>query len=173
MQKLESLVNTLEKKIDYPAILNTEISKGSVGWHVEHVLLTLNGITKAIMHSNPREYKRKFSLAKFYVFAFKKIPVGSIQAPASMRPLDNFTKKSLRDHFKISCDSIRKLDSLERNNFFMHPFFGHLNIKSTKKFLQIHTRPHLNIIDKILMAEKKKINHITFSFLIRPLTNLI
>lgn len=155
MQKLESLINTLENKIECMAILNPEISKGSVGWHIEHVLLTTNLIIKAIVHSNPTAYKAKFSLAKLYVFTFKKIPVGRIQAPASVRPLDNLTKESFQHHFKISYDSIRNLDSLERNNFFLHPFFGHLNLKSTKEFLQIHTKHHSNIIDKILMAGKK------------------
>ena len=156
MQKLESLINTLENKIEYLAILNPGISKGSVGWHIEHVLLTTNLIIKAIVHSNPTEYKAKFSLAKLYVFTLKKIPVGRIQAPESVRPLDNFTYESLQHHFKISYNSIRKLDDLERKNFFIHPFFGHLNLKSSKKFLEIHTKHHLNIIDKILMAEKKK-----------------
>ncbi len=156
MQKLESLVNTLENKIEHLAILNPEISKGSIGWHIEHVLLTINAIIKSIGHSNPTGYKRKFSLAKIYVLTFKRIPVGRIQAPASVRPLDNFTNESLQHHFKISYNSIRELDHLEKNNFFTHPFFGHLNLKSSKKFLQVHTKHHLNIIDKILMAEKNK-----------------
>ncbi len=156
MQKLERLVHTLENKISYLETLNPEVSKGSVGWHIEHVLLTINEIVKAIERSNPKEYKAKFSLAKLWIFSLKKIPMGRIRAPESVRPADNFTNESIKKHFAITYNSISQLDHLEKNNFFTHPFFGHLNIKSSRKFIHIHTNHHLNIIDKILMAENKK-----------------
>jgi hypothetical protein len=64
MKKLASLVNQLENKIEYSTVLNPEVSKGSVGWHIEHILLTTSLIIRAIEKSKPLEYRSKFSFVK-------------------------------------------------------------------------------------------------------------
>jgi len=42
------------------------------------------------------------------------------------------------------------LDSLKPGNFVIHPMFGHLNLKATKKMLKLHTRHHIDIINDII-----------------------
>jgi hypothetical protein len=153
MKKLESLFKKLENKIEYSTVLNPEVSKGSVGWHIEHILLTTSLIIRAIEKSNPLDYKSKFSFVKMYVFTLNKIPRGKVQAPNSVRPVENFSEADIKNNFKTCCNLIDKLPSLKENNFFVHPFFGHLNLKSSVKFLAIHTKHHLNIIDDILKAK--------------------
>ena len=152
MEKLQSLINKLENKMEYSAVLNPGISTSSVGWHIHHILLTSNLIIAAIGKSNPAEYKSKFTFAKFYVFTFNKIPRGRVQAPKSVTPVVSFSKEDIKNNF-ISCYSfIKKLPSLKENHFFEHPFFGHLNLKPAMKFLEIHTKHHLSIIDDILKS---------------------
>jgi hypothetical protein len=43
-----------------------------------------------------------------------------------------------------------ELEHLDAKSNFMHPYFGQLNLKQTKKFLALHTKHHLKIIDDIL-----------------------
>lgn len=154
MEKLESLINKLEDKIEYSTISNHKISKSSVGWHIEHALLTTNLIINAIAKSNPAKYKSKFSFAKLFVFTFKKIPRGKAQAPSSVTPVESFTIEGIKNNF-ITCHNLmKKLSSLNDDNFFEHPFFGQLNLKPSVKFLKIHTKHHLSIINDILKSTK-------------------
>ena len=155
MEKLESLISKLEDKIEYSGISNNKISKSSVGWHIEHVLLTTNLIINAITKSNPAKYKSKFSFAKLFVFTFKKIPRGKIQAPNSVRPVESFKIEDIKNNFITCHNLIKKLSSLNDDNFFEHPFFGHLNLKPSVKFLEIHTKHHLHIINDILKNTKR------------------
>ena len=155
MEKLEGLINKLENKMECLAVLNPQISKSSVGWHFEYTLLTTNLIINAIEESKPADYKSKFSFAKLFVFTFNKIPRGKIQAPNSVRPVESFRGEDIKKNFRTCYNLIKKLPSLKENNFFKHPFFGHLNLKPSVKFLEIHTNHHLSIVNDILKSAKK------------------
>lgn len=152
-QRLESLVNELEKKMEHLERLQSSVSKGSVGWHVEHSLLVLNTIIKAMDASNPTDYRSTFSFAKHYVLTFRKIPRGRIQAPKSVRPAEGFTADSIKQHFTTAHSALGKLEAFEKNKFFKHPFFGSLNKKAAIRFLEIHTSHHLGIINDIVKAQ--------------------
>ena len=144
------LIDDLKSKMEYAAVSNSKISGAPVGWHIDHTLLVIKAIIHAIENSNPSEYRSKPSFAKWYVFAFRKIPRGRAQSPKAVRPGENFTPEDINRHFEICYTSIEKLNHLERDKFFTHPYFGHLNLKSSIKFIEIHTKHHLSIIDDIL-----------------------
>ncbi|MEO6550897.1 MAG: DUF1569 domain-containing protein [Ferruginibacter sp.] len=152
MKKLEIVVNTIESKIEYAAILHPAISTSSVGWHIQHVLLTINQIINTIQQSDPSQYKPKFTPAKLLIFTFKRIPRGKVQAPHSVRPAENFNVDDINSHLTNCYSLLKILPSFNENNFFEHPFFGHLNVKASVKFLEIHTAHHLRIILDILKA---------------------
>ncbi len=80
---------------------------------------------------------------------------GRIQSPQSVRPNKGFTNTSLQNHFVTSYIAIKKIDSFNENNYFEHPFFGHLKLNPAIKFLKIHTAHHLSIINDILKPLKK------------------
>lgn len=162
MQQLEKLLKKLEDKSKHEAFVNDKISKSPVGWHIEHTLLTINKIITAIENSNPAEYKKsKFSFAKLFVFTFQKIPRGRIQAPDSVRPVNIVTDESLKNHFSASYLAVKRLRDLKKDNYFVHPFFGKLNLKPAIKFMRIHTRHHLHIINDILKTGKAENNTVT------------
>ena len=127
-----------------------KISKSCVGWHIEHALLTIDAIVEALKRSNPKDYKWTFSLTRILVFTLNKIPRGRAQSPASVQPAKNFTIDTLKDHIYISKQKMGALESLKPNNYFKHPFFGKLNLKPAIKFIEIHTKHHINIINDIL-----------------------
>ena len=152
MEKLLRLIDDLKSKMEYATVSNLKVSGAPVGWHIDHALLTVNVIIQAIESSNPAEYKSKFTFARWFVFTFNKIPRGRAQSPKAVRPHKDFTTEDINKHFETCYASIKKLDRLKKNNFFVHPFFGHVNLKSSIKFLSIHTQHHLNIINDILKA---------------------
>lgn len=152
---LRQLLNELEHRSSYWEVQNAGVSKASVGWHVEHSLLTLNLIIKTLETSNPQDYKSRFSFAKLFVLTFRKIPRGRAGAPQSVRPADAITAESMKAQFQKADSLIARLDHLEKNHFFEHPFFGHLNRKPAIQFLEIHTRHHLDIINDILQSRKQ------------------
>ena len=54
VKKLEALLNELENKIPDYEYGDPAISKGSVGWHIEHSLLTLNLVIDVLKKIKPR-----------------------------------------------------------------------------------------------------------------------
>ncbi len=155
MEELERLLKELENKNRFSETINSKVSKAPVGWHIEHTLLAVNKIIKALERSNPTEYRPKRSFAKFFVFTFNKIPRGRAKAPANVRPAEKFSSESIQELFKTSYISLRKLSTLQKDNYFEHPFFGKINLKASIKFLRIHTKHHLKIIDDILNPVNK------------------
>ena len=150
MNKLLELINVLESKIPHWETLNTSVSQSPVGWHIQHALLATKKITSALANSNPNKYKWKFNFSRSYVFTFNKIPRGKGEAPKSVLPDDPFDASALLRESQIVKSKVSDLNTLKANNYFEHPFFGSLNLKSAIKFLEIHTALHISIINDII-----------------------
>ena len=79
-----------------------------------------------------------------------KIPRGKAKAPKVVIPTHVATHEELKAKLQAAKNNILKLNSFSENSFFKHPFFQDLNVKQTEKFLLIHTKHHLKIIEDIL-----------------------
>ncbi len=152
MQPLQELLVELGQSIPAFEQMNPNISKSSVGWHIEHTLLTINRIVGAVEKSDPSEYQWEFNLSRSYVYAFNRIPRGKGKAPKVVQPDEGFTIESLKTHCEKAQYQIEKLKQFAPRQFFLHPYFGKLNVKQTNKFLQIHTKHHLDIIRDIRLG---------------------
>jgi hypothetical protein len=150
MQKLKKLIQDLESKIPNQEMLNPTISKSSVGWHIEHTLLTMNLVIEALQKSNPENYKRTFNFYRILVFTLNRIPRGKARAPKVVQPKVDFSTESLKSHLEKGKTKLAELDIIGDKNYFEHPNFGHLTLKPTIKFLEIHTNHHLQIINDIV-----------------------
>jgi hypothetical protein len=155
MSKVAGLIQQLQSKIPQMEMVNPSVSASSVGWHIAHTLLANNRIITGMGKSNAADYRSKFSFKKMVVFATGKIPRGRGKAPDAVMPANDFTAASLQQQVDMALEKLKELDGLQPNNFIEHPFFGKLNLVNTKKFLEIHTRHHLSIIDDIIRAENK------------------
>lgn len=129
MTHLESLLDQLESKIPLLETSNLEISRATVGWHIEHCLLTLNGVSNFLIQSNPKDYKWTFNLIRTIVLFRKKIPRGRAKAPKLVLPQDNITKESLQSHLANTRNKIKELALLSKDAYFEHPYFGKLKLK--------------------------------------------
>ncbi len=82
-----------------------------------------------------------------------KIPRGRVKAPGVVQPNVNFNTETLRQHVQLAREKMKRIDSLKEGNFFTHPFLGDFKLKPARKFLKIHTKPHLNIIYDIIKSK--------------------
>ena len=152
MEKLLRQVKELEKQISNYEKLQTSISTGSIGWHIEHALLVFETIITAVENSEPSLYTSSFKMNKFIVFTLNKIPRGRAKAPKVVQPVGELIPEKMRQLVEIVTEKIKGLPKLQKNHHFPHPFFGNLNLKETIKFLKIHTNHHLKIINDILKS---------------------
>ena len=65
------------------------------------------------------------------VFTMQKIPRGKAKAPKKVQPTIAYNKETLTAHARITKEKLNELKSLKPNNYFEHPFFGKLNLKSS------------------------------------------
>ena len=143
LQQLENHISNFEKT-------NPNVSNSTVGWQIDHCLLVINGIIGQIEISDPLKYQPKWTFPKFMVFTTGKIPRGKAKAPKVVIPTQVATQEELIAKLIAAKNNVLKLDSFSENQFFNHPYFKDLNVKQTKKFLTIHTKHHLKIIQDIL-----------------------
>lgn len=156
MKNLDHLLDQLEHKISDCETLNQQISQTNVGWHIEHSLLTLNGIINFLIKSNPIDYKWKFNFIRIVVFTTKKIPRGRAESPEVVQPKGNIDKYGLFTHLSETRKKIKELECMPKDKYFEHPFFGKLSLKQTVIFLEIHTKHHVEIINDIIKNKKNK-----------------
>ena len=152
MKILEKLLDQFESRIPLFETENLAISKSNVGWHIEHSLLTINGITKVLIQSNPNEYQWKFKLSRLFIFILGKIPRGKAKAPEVVVPKNEITEAQLLLNLERTRTIILELKSISKDHYFEHPFLGKLKKKDTIRFLEIHTNHHLKIIEDIIKS---------------------
>lgn len=150
MKPLHHILLQLENHIPNLDKTNSKVSNSTVGWQIDHSLLVINGIVEQLEISNPNEFQPKWNFPKFMVFTTGKIPRGKAKAPKVVIPIHVATQEELKAKLQAAKNNILKLNSFSENSFFKHPFFKDLNVKQTEKFLVIHTKHHLKIIQDIL-----------------------
>lgn len=150
MKSLEHLLHQLESHLPNLDKTNSKVSNSTIGWQIDHCLLVINGIIGQIEISDPSKFKPKWTFPKFMVFTTGKIPRGKAKAPKVVIPTQVATQEELIVKLAAAKNNVLKLDTFSENKFFNHPFFKDLNVKQTKKFLTIHTKHHLKIIEDIL-----------------------
>ncbi|WP_312762280.1 DUF1569 domain-containing protein [Epilithonimonas sp.] len=143
LRKIESLLPEIDKE-------NLQVSKASVGWHLEHSLLILNGSLKGLTITNPENYKPKFSIKKFVFLNFGLIPRGKIKSPMQFFPLETPTKESIEKLLNLAKERLEAVKNLPSKSYITHPFLGDFDKKTTLKFLGLHTNHHLKIVGDIL-----------------------
>ena len=153
MQELSKLIKSLEEKIPMMDAANTQISSAKVGWHIQHSLMVINSIINGLKQSDPNTYQWKFNLNKTLIFTLGKIPRGKGKAPKVVQPKEEITQATLLESVEKANISVAELNHVQKNQYFLHPYFGHLNVKPAIKFLKIHTKHHLKIINDILLVK--------------------
>lgn len=145
-------ITALLQHIPNHHIANAAISKGSVGWHIDHCLRVINSIAAVASSSNPAEYNPTVNFAKLYVLTTGHIPKGR-KAPSRVTTSEAVTIQSLEALTTRLQESVSLFENLHPNQHFPHPYFGSLNKKGAVRFITIHNKHHLAIINIILQKK--------------------
>lgn len=130
--------------------LDTRVSKVDVAWHIDHSLKTINRVCEALKNSDPNQYNSNFSLSRLLIYTWGDFPRGVAKAPKHVLPPDTISTEDLYLQLKEAKKNLKKLEVLEADTHFKHPYFKVINKKQTKRFLKIHTKHHLKIVRDIL-----------------------
>ena len=147
-----SIISRLEQALPHADKVNLKVSQRGVDWHLEHSLKIIKSICDTLVASDPKEFKPKFSIPKYYIMWLNKIPRGQGRSPKPFNTLEEIDRSAIPQHFTAAKIALERIQNLEKNKHFRHPLFGDLNYKDAKKFIKIHTKHHLDIIDDILKA---------------------
>ncbi len=130
---------------------NQDVSVATVRWHLQHVLLVIIRIISRLEQSDPSKYQWRFNPGRSYVFTLGFIPRGRGRTPDVVNPdIHIAASEDLEQLLKQTQQQLLKLPQLPARAHFKHPYFGVLNKRHTQKFLKIHTRHHLKIIQEII-----------------------
>jgi hypothetical protein len=132
------------------AVVNTRVSKASVGWHIDHSLKVINAVLGAIEKSDPNDYKHQFSFIRFIVFLKGSFPRGKAKSPKRVLPPEVILKEDIVKQLNLAEEKLKIIPNLLEKQHFAHPIFKKLNKKQTLKFLKLHTKHHFKIIIDIL-----------------------
>jgi hypothetical protein len=147
---LEKEFRFIKEYIIHQEEKNVKISKGSVGWHLDHSLKVINSVFEAIKNSNSEDYKPKFNGLRLFTFTLGFFPRGKAKSPKRVLPPEIIVKEDIENQLEKAMENMAMVSVLEDNQFFTHPLFKQLNKKQTLKFLKLHTKHHLKIVEDIL-----------------------
>lgn len=153
MKQLSSVLTELEMQIANKEKINIAISTSTVGWQINHCLIVINGVINQLQQSDPEKFVAKFNFKRWLIFTTNHIPRGKANAPKHTNPQDEATTLELNEKIALAKKNCALLPTLQKNQFFKHPFFGDLNLKQTTKFLNVHTFHHLKIIRDLVKNE--------------------
>ena len=152
MQKLSAIIEVLAEKVQHAEKINPAVSSSSVGWHVQHSLMVISGITNQLKKSDPFQYKYSFNKLRTLVFLMNKIPRGKGKSPSVVNPAELYSASNLQAMVESSKIVVKELKTFPKHSHFNHPYFGMLHLNSSLKFLNIHTHHHLKIIKDIVQS---------------------
>ncbi|EDP71095.1 hypothetical protein FBALC1_01387 [Flavobacteriales bacterium ALC-1] len=147
---INNYVNQLENHISKYKIKNSKVSQSTIGWQIDHSLKVINSVAKTLQTSDPSLYKNSFSFLGRLFFTLGFFPRGKARAPKYVRPPETILKEDLILQVQLAKSNIEALQDLDKDAFFKHPLFGNINSKRVHRFLELHTKHHLKIIDDIL-----------------------
>lgn len=147
--KLDKIVLEVEKYFVEHEKINTEVSAKSVGWQLHHILMVINSASKAIIKSDPKKYRWKFNKSRFIVLNTGYIPRGKVRAPKGIVS-EKYDLEALQIELENTKSILKRLNTLNKNAYFNHPFFGDINLKTSKRFMVVHSQHHLKIVKDIL-----------------------
>ncbi len=135
-------------------VVATDVSAWSVGMHVHHCGRAMSQICDALGASKPPPPPSKIGLVPSMILRAGRIPRGKGKASASILPREDVTPVELGalldDCERKLADAVR----LDQQAWFRHPVFGTLDRDGALRFVGIHNRHHVRIIEDILAARR-------------------
>jgi hypothetical protein len=149
MKKLYHILDYFETILDKTEIENQNISSSSIGWHIEHTLVSIDLIVEALRKLPQTPYKPIHSFSKYFILITGQIPRGRAKAPSYTLP-KQYDQNTLALRINQTRKQIQSINEIPTHHYFTHPFFGPMNKFETKRMLYIHSWHHVKIIKDII-----------------------
>ena len=150
MQKLNTLVENLDKNIAFKDAINTQVSQVAVSWQIDHCLKVIITVCESLNSSNTKDYRWKFNHIRTLMFFKGSIPRGKVKAPKAVQSFSDISLEDLNLQLILAKKLVAQISELPSESNFKHPIFGVLNVKQAVKFLNLHTHHHVKIINDIV-----------------------
>ncbi len=147
---LQNALNDIEGYLPNSEVINSNVSKVNVSWHLDHSLKVFNAVVTNMQKSDPSTYENNFSFMGRIIFALKYIPRGKGKAPKHVMPSETILIEEIKIQLAEARQHIKAIPSLDKNAYFKHPLFGNVNTSRVIRFLDAHTNHHLKIVKSIL-----------------------
>lgn len=145
-----SSLDKLEALIPHRDRASSEVSKWSVGMQIQHCLISTKAILDAVADSEPGAEKPTFSLPRLVVLTLGRIPRGKGKAPKASHPEPSPSEEVLRQSLQEARESARRARGAEKDAYWRHFVFGVMRRDTALKFVEIHNKHHMRIVDDIL-----------------------
>jgi len=126
---LDVELQRIEQHIAKHAIINNEVSKASVGWHLDHMLLVINNIYSDMTTNAVEDYEKGYNFTRNIMFVFKTIPRGKAKSPKRAVPEPSIIPNDIYEHLEEAKKASALINDLLENANFDHPIIGNLNRK--------------------------------------------
>jgi len=153
IQLINSAIDHLEASIPHAQIGAPKVSARAIDWHIEHSLKAAILIIDAIGQSNPADYKPKFSPTKTLILQMGRIPRGRAVSPDILNTKGPISLGKVPEMLKNLRALLLTIEEKAEKSYFDHPIFGHMKRNEALKFVAIHSKHHLKIIQDILAAQ--------------------
>lgn len=161
MTELTETLAQLRRYAERAAASAPSVSAWTVGDHIEHVLIVCGGFAVALVsgrvkrtsHDQTGADEKKNRLqaySKRRVLDTGRIPRGTVTAPPAGEPkggLDTGTLQRLMDKTEAR---LARAATVPETTLAHHPLLGELTRNEVFRFLDVHARHHMAIIDEIL-----------------------
>lgn len=147
---INKLISKIELYIPEKDMRNDSVSKSDIGWQLDHTLKVINGVCGIMIKTNPNKYKKDFNLMRTVLFPLCYIPRGRAKSPKIVLPPSIVLKENLYAQLQSARINIDNVKALPKTSHFKHHVFGMLSKKQTLRFIEIHTKHHLKIVNDIL-----------------------
>lgn len=147
---LNNLLSKIEKNIPFKSQKKLTISKSNIGWQLDHALKVINAVSNTLAKTDPKNYRKDFNIIRLLLFPLCYIPRGKGKAPKAALPPDIISTEDLLKQLQDAKTHVGNLNTLHKNTYFKHFIFGILPKAKTLRFLEMHTKHHLKIVNDIL-----------------------
>lgn len=143
-------LDLMEGYIAQRDVISPEVSAVDVAWHLDHSMKVVLKLYQALKYSDPAAHRSAFKPVRSLVFTTGRMPRGVGKAPKSVLPPENIVTEDIVRQLNEVRALLTKFPELDAKQHFEHPVFGVLKRKRAMRFLRIHTRHHLRIIEDIV-----------------------
>lgn len=151
MENINGLMDELRSGFPKYALMRADVSAADAGWHLEHSMLVIRRAYRAVLDSDPGEFRPNYGIKTYLFFnVIKRIPRGRAKAPAAVIPAAGITEATLLQSFDKTMAAIADYEKAGAKQFFRHGLLGNLDRDRTRLLMVMHTRHHLDIIRDIV-----------------------